>query len=301
MGTSAALRVRRAVLATATAFVVVLAACGATGQDPGSEGAPTTPSTTSSITDAGVAVERRPAEDTSTDVSASRIWLDERIIFYAAPMVVVGTVREVAGPFWNSADGQKWTDQPRASDSPARTLPTLYREIAIDIERVVRDDYRQLGETVNLVAVGGGAGSDDTDAFGGGRFVEGERVVLFLATQVLYSRDDMVPVIMPFWAFQSVYHVGADGLVIPDGAAEAIEARRNVVVSPGDPEPPSVQENFVMLNDFVAMVGDARSTRNEVWDAYRTTPADIDARIAIMKQILETGVIPEQPGKGVSE
>ncbi len=286
---------------TATVFVVVLAACGSTGQDPGSEGAPTTPSTTSSITDAGVSVERRPAEDTSTDVSASRIWLDEKVILYAAPMVVVGTVREVAGPFWNSADGQKWTDQPGAMDSPARTVPTLYREVAIDIERVVRDDYQQLGTTVDVVAVGGGAGSDDADAFGGGRFVEGERVVLFLATQVLYSRDDMVPVVMPFWAFQSVYHVGADGLVMPDGAAEVIEARRNVVVSPGDPEPPPVQGDFATLDEFLAMVEDSRTVRNQEWEGYRTTPADIDARIEIMKQILETGVIPQEPGRGVSE
>ncbi|HDL42072.1 MAG TPA: hypothetical protein ENG98_03570, partial [Actinobacteria bacterium] len=168
---------RRSVLVAATAFVVVLAACGAAEQDAGSEVAPTAPPTASSITDTEVAVERRPAEDTFSDVAYSSERVEDDRILYVAPMVVVGTVREVRGPFWNSVDGQKWSDSP-VVDEPFTVSPRLYREIVVTVETVIRDDYGQLSSTVSVFTSGGGEGSEDLDAFRGGRFSEGERVIL---------------------------------------------------------------------------------------------------------------------------
>ena len=301
MGTSAGLHVRRSVLATATAFVVVLAACGAAEQNAGSEVAPTAPPTASSITDTEVAVERRPAEDTATDVAASYEWLDQDIIFYASPMVVVGTVREVNGPFWNSADGQKWSDSPAADDIPGRVAPGLYREIVLDIETVVRDDYNQAAATIVVIAPGGGERSQDPTVVGGGRFTQGEQVVLFLSTQVLYTRDDMFAATMPFWGYQSVFHVGADGVVVPDGAAQSVEAEQNLVVAPGDPTPPPVVRDFMTLDEFVAMVEGARSVRNEQWELYRSDPSVVDAEIEFMREYFETGILPEPPASDTEQ
>jgi hypothetical protein len=300
MGTSAAFHMRRSVLVAAAAFVVVLAACGAAEQDAGSEVAPTAPPTASSIADSAVAVERRPAEDTFSDVAYSSERVEDDRILYVAPMVVVGTVREVRGPFWNSVDGQKWSDSP-VVDEPFTVSPRLYREIIVTVETVIRDDYGQLSSTVSVFTSGGGEGSEDLDAFRGGRFSEGERVILFLSTQVQYFRDDMLAVIRPYWGRQSIFHVNENGDVMPDGAAEAIEARRSVIVSPGDPEPPLVQSSFLTLDEFVAKVQGARIPVNEEWERYRSEPSVVDAKIEFLQQILETGEIPEPPRLDASE
>ncbi len=290
------MHVRRSVLATATAFAVVLAACGSAGQEPGGAVEISGVPDPSPITDPAVAVERRPAEDTSTDVVASSEWLDPEVILYVAPMVVIGTVREVRGPFWNSADGQKWTRSQQTTEKPVSVSPSLYREIVVTVESVIRDDYEQLSPTISVFTSGGGEGSEDLDAFRGGRFSEGERVVLFLSTQVQYFRDDMLAVTRPYWGTQSIFHVNENGDVMPDGAAEAIEARRSVVLSPGDPEPPPVQSSFLTLDEFVAKVQGARLPVNEEWERYRSEPSVVDAKIEFLQQILETGEIPEPPG-----
>ena len=95
------MHVRRSVLATATAFVVVLAACGSVGEDTGGAVATSVPPSPYSTTDATAPVERRPAEDTFSDIVYSSEMVDDDRIFYVAPMVVVGTVQEVTVPYLN--------------------------------------------------------------------------------------------------------------------------------------------------------------------------------------------------------
>ncbi|VAV94792.1 hypothetical protein MNBD_ACTINO02-2277 [hydrothermal vent metagenome] len=296
MGTSAALHVRRSIVVTSIVFTVLLTACGSTGA--GEAAAESTPRPAVSSTSTSFVVVRRPAEDTWTDpnIHSDYITIDPEIVFYAAPIVVVGTVREVLGPFWNSADGQRWTRPPRTADTLPSVEPGMYREIVVDIETVLRDDFQQMDSVVRVVAGGGGVEPDPRDAFRGGRYTEGETVVLFLRLQVRFMRDDLLAAYKPFWGPQGVFHVARDGTVLGDGVAEAIERKQNEIPDPeAPPEPPFVPE-VITLEEFSAMIASIRDVRNEAAEGYRLDPSVVAAEIEFWTEFFETGVVPDPPG-----
>ncbi len=298
MGTIAMSHARRSTNALAGAFVVLLASCGSAGQDAADAAQASAVPDSTLITDAAVAVGRRLAEDTWTDPNIHTDYgtIDPQTVFYAAPIVVVGTVREVLGPFWNSADGQRWTRPTRTAETLPSVEPGMYREIVVDIDTVLRDDFQQMGSEVRVVAGGGGVEPDARDAFRAGRYTEGETVILFLRLQVQFMRDDLLAVYKPFWGPESVFHVGEDGDVLGDGVAEAIARAQNEVPDPEAPPEPPFVPGVVTLDEFAAMIASTRDVRNEAAEGYRLDPSTVAAEIEFWTEFFETGIVPDPPG-----
>lgn len=240
-------------------FAVVVGSCadGAT-QEPAPINEPATGEVAS--TSGVVASERRSvrrvAEDTSSNqaspITVERI-PDEGVV-YAAPLVLEGVVEEVAGPFWNQVDGQKWEDR------DSYTVPFLYREITLRTTRVLRDDDGVAGGTFTFLASGGGLGSDDLYATVGGTFSEGDHVVVMLSPGVLPMREGPTKAYWTFFGSQGV-HVIAD------------------------------EEQ---LADLVERIGRARDVIQDEWEPYRLrVSVDLmDQQIAMIEYFIEHGEWP---------
>lgn len=181
------------------------------------------------------AAQRLPAADVTGDFyvySLKSAPLDA--LFYGAGAVVRVEVVDVAGPFWNQADGQKWVDDPAGLDY---TNPVLYREVTLKPLEFYRNDLG-IDATGNftITVLGGGtdgelAVSYDT-ALRGGTFTKGEEVVVLLSEEVFYLREGPVDAIRPLLGGFGVLHrqVEDDGLVVfapemfgtPPGAAVSL-------------------------------------------------------------------------------
>ncbi len=230
-------------------------------------------------------VVRRIARDTSNNVVSEHIMVPYEAVLYAAPSAVVGTVTAVDGPFWNAADGQKWTSQPDDYTSPG-----LYREVTIDVEQVIRDELGLPPGRVEFVTLGGGDGSQDRNALLGGDFRVGDRVLVLLYTEALPMRERLLFVYEPFYQFQGVYHI------VPSPEGDRVLSSRDyyatrhprVVIGDDEPPPPPVEPG-PLLTDFVADLTAMRERVDERWEVYRPKATYEAAVIANIMTMLETG------------
>lgn len=239
---------------------------------------PSSASTSNSDTSLPEVIGRRPAEDTSGGGTPRLLaLLPEDGILYAAPLVVFGEVTAEAGPFWNTTDGQKWTEvNAPLAEGGDFTSPRMYREITFKVVETIRDDLGLSDDPLVFVAQGGGeAAVDDPDRYYGGRFEVGGRYVLFLAPGVLAMREAPVAVLMPFYNYQGVYAVHEGHVTYSEGS----DAKRSAAV-----------------DEFLSDVTSRRATLDAEWEPYRVEEGDIKARIDAAMKAIQTGIVERTEG-----
>lgn len=226
--------------------------------------------------DGNAAVGRRVAVDVSGSADAVSTWetLPEGAILYASPMVVVGRVVSIDGPFWNTGDGQRWVPGTGPMEGGEDyTVPTLYREIAVEIVSTVRNDLDVATDsTVRFIALG--APTEEQPSPVGGTFRVGSEYLLFLSPEVLYMREQPVPVLMPFHNWQGVYEVDEQRVDLREDDTGAIP-----------------------IGDVVEMVQEARDEKAAEWEPYRRSETDVALKISTALTALKTGTLP-MPGGG---
>ncbi|VAW08747.1 hypothetical protein MNBD_ACTINO02-1586, partial [hydrothermal vent metagenome] len=190
---------------------------------------------------------------------------------------------DVAGPFWNQADGQKWVDDPEGTDY---TNPVLYREVTLRPLEFYRNDLG-IDATGNftITVLGGGtdgelAVSYDT-ALRGGTFTKGEEVVVLLSEGVFYLREGPVDAIQPLLGGFGVLHrqVEDDGLVVfapemfgtPPGAAVSLR--------------PSLGFTETEVSEIVGSIRDEPRAEWE-WLVNRRTAADVEEMLRKDKELI---------------
>ena len=272
------------------AGVLAVTACGGSAETDAQRTLSTAP--TETVEPLDTPVVRRVAEDTYHTATGPRRDLPEGTVVYAAPMVIIASVAEVAGPFWNQADGQKWAKNSETD----YTHPLLYREVTVNVETILRDDHGTVEDVMVFVAIGGGEGSEDIGAFDGGRFVEGERLVLFLYTAELLMRDRPVIRPRPFDGSRGVFHIveqEGEDRVYSDGGFGRLAKMADHEPSEGDP-PPRLP-SFVLLEDFIYEVEHARDEINPELEVYRVSSTSAEDRVGLINDYRDTGRFPPPP------
>jgi len=249
----------------------------------------------------GVSSGRRIAEEIRpSEASANVQLLEPDVALYAAPLVLVGEVIGVEGPFWNQDNGQKWEadDGGKPTDLLSDyTIPILYREISIEVSEVLRDDikltpyegdYLQTISESPVQAVKSASNEDpmpgDTFTFVtssgdevGPLFSVGKRVAVLLQLTVLPLREK--PVIV-YWTFQGPN--GTYRLVENEGAEVAVldaeywtsgtdPSSGEVIVVTTLPRSEAL-ESAADLDDFARQVTEIREIQNPDWELERLEP-----------------------------
>jgi len=238
--------------------------------------------------------QRRVAEDRTGRGISEFPTLPLDGIVYAAPTVVSATVLAVDGPFWNQADGQKWIDSGAATfaEGADYTVPVMYREVTLSIDRVERDDLAipTEGSDLVMIALGGGETADDPDALAGGSYTVGERLVLYLSSEVFYMRDVPLVAIQPFFLSDGVYHVrteqGAE-VVVPDQLIGLYD-RGDDEYSDEDIED---MLSFVRVtpDELLSRTNDARIVEKPKWEAYRVQVGAAEALVEFIMNDIGKG------------
>lgn len=268
--------------------------------------------------------ESGPAELTrsvATDLSSSSTASHNTPLFapdkalYTAPMVLVGKVADVGGPFWNEDDGQNWdADDGGKPAALVRdyALPILYREVTLEVSEVFRDeieltpyerDYLQTisGSSVQAVksASNDGPKPGETLTFVtssgvdvGPLFSVGERVAVLLQLTVLPLRNEPVIVYWTFHGPNGTYHLvekeGAEVVVLdadfwtsstdPNSGEEIV-----VTTSPGI----EALKAAPSLDDLERQVTEIRQNQNPEWDLDRLKPGWAEFQLASILGLIE--------------
>lgn len=231
-------------------------------------------------------VARRVAQDTTNDNTAMFVTLDPDGVIYAAPLVVRATVASVGGPFWNAADGQKWTHRLRDTDEGPRdyTTPELYREVTLEVKEILRDDHGFADEALTVFAYGGGPDTEDRNAYRNGHFTPGEEVIVFLARQAFFMRESSLVVHMPFYGAAGVYHI-EDGKVISD---TVLTLRENTDPSDPDALNKEAETPYPSIEEFLDMISRSRDDTNADYESYRPPAGSADARREFVEEVIST-------------
>lgn len=245
-----------------------------------------------------------PARQIAQDTTSAVVGLypvpeSREMLFYAAPVVVVCSVESVEGPFWNTADGQKWEEisDKSLAEGGDYTSPILYREITIRVEDVIRNEMAVPDDRIEFIALGGGTHSQDQDPLVGGDFREGERLVLFLTESRLRMRERPIPVYEPFYLRHGVFHVTDEGLVFADVVLEATaQYEAEGLTEFLDPLPDGRP-----LGEFLTAVEASRDQVVEAWEPYRPRPGDAAVVIEQLMELLEAGDLSGEPVKPSSQ
>jgi hypothetical protein len=263
-------------LLAAVLMLAIVSGCSSEQPSDVMDGGPVTAPDVPGTSDGNAAVPRRVAVDISGSADTVSTWetVPEEAILYASPMVVVGRVVSIDGPFWNTGDGQRWEPGTGPMEGGEDyTVPTLYRQIAVEIVTTVRNDLDVATDsTVRFIALG--APTDEQPSPVGGTFRVGSEYLLFLSPEVLYMRVQPLPVLMPFHNWQGVYELDDQRVDLREDDTGAI-----------------------LLGDVVEMVETARNVSVAEWEPYRRSETDVASRIATALTALETGQL-SMPGDG---